>query len=69
MSLAHLLLRGADATARDASGRTPVDLVRSPCCGAAALLLAEAARAGHETAAESLQSEHTQQRLLESRVK
>ena len=64
-AISHLLLRGADATALDASGRTPVDLVASSCCRDATRLLAEAASAGHETANVSLQSEQTQQRLRE----
>ena len=63
ISIAHLLHLGADPTALDAHGRTPVDLVSDPCCAPAALLLSEAAAAGHAAAEMSRQSEATRHRL------
>ena len=62
-AIAHLLHLGADPTALDAHGRTPVDLVSDPCCAPAALLLSDAAAAGHEAADMSRQSEATRHRL------
>jgi hypothetical protein len=64
-AILHLLTIGADPTAHDASGRTPVDLTSDPCCRAAVEALADAAAAGQPAACLSRQSPATVQRLRE----
>jgi ankyrin repeat protein len=63
-AIRHLLIKhGADPTALDAHGRSPIDLVSDPCCAPAARLLAEAVATGHLAADVTRQSEATQHRL------
>jgi len=62
-AILHLLTIGADPTALDASGRTPVDLTSDPCCKAAVAALADAAAAGQAAACLSRQSPAMLQRL------
>lgn len=62
-AIRHLLRLGADPTAQDAIGRTPLDLVSDSSCVAAIAALGEAQAAGLETAKLSLQRDTTLARL------
>jgi hypothetical protein len=62
-AIRHLLSLGACPMAKDAAGRTPVDLVSDNCCALALEALAAAHTAGLETANVELQSEATRTRL------
>ena len=62
-AIRHLLGLGADATAQDSIGRTPLDLVSDSSCVAAIAALGEAHAAGLETAKLSLQRDATLGRL------
>ena len=62
-AIRHLLLLGADPTALDAAGKTPVDYVSDASSAAAIEALAEAEAAGHGRARLVLQDEATRRRM------
>lgn len=65
-AIAHLLSIGADPTALDEAGRSPVELTSDNCCAPALRALAEAHGAGRAAACLSLQSAATQSRLRDN---